>query len=688
MNPCSSRSTAVPDLPVEVPSLDATAAQDGSTPIKPIIPKPGIPPIHFHALRAGCYYISYIPTGIILRPRYYGTMRVEKPTLTSTTASGDLYSYPMLVLQGQPIPQPPAPSSDVPIFPIGRYNSYLRVTSILEGLTLGNSFTLAFERYNFNASTGAWSAPVPLTAVMSWTAAPAGYASDYLTGQVKDASNNVVAILNMGWVSNYLRHVTVEIDTVPGSEAPLNNGAGVDWQTIGDQIGWKIDAYCSSANVVAPSGDSWSDAEMHAGMLAKRDSSNLDSAWRYHILAVKRIDSTPRGIMYDVGGTDSDHVPREGIGIASHWMIPNTSDWGLVKGQRFGAATKPYFRTALHEIGHAMSLYHNTVNNGIMNTTDVIAASGTAANPFPNNILWSHAADDQKRLRHRPDIEVRPGGTAFGTASDNPLSPDDAAVEANGLTLEVRPLLESVPLGAPVRVDIALKNTSDRSVRVPAKLNLKTEFVTGCVTGPTGEARSFSKVVHCVEDHAMTELAPGKTVRGSLTLLRGRDGALFPVASLHEIKVNVSWEVDGAEVTVSGCSTVMITPTTTPSHADAAHKVLATPDTHLVLVLGGDHLKEGIAAVHAALADPTLRPHFAYTEARRVGTRFMNRPANPDAAAELLAEAVVSHKEVEKAADILQGGKSPAVQKAAKALHARGVKVQANEEALKKLNAY
>jgi predicted Zn-dependent protease len=39
---------------------------------------------------------------------------------------------------------------------------------------------------------------------------------------------------------------------------------------------------------------------------------------------------------------------------------------------RFGSATGPYFRTAVHEIGHAMGLYHNTADNGLMSTTDSI----------------------------------------------------------------------------------------------------------------------------------------------------------------------------------------------------------------------------------------------------------------------------------------------------------------------------
>ena len=189
------------------------------------------------------------------------------------------------------------------------------------------------------------------------------------------------------------------------------------------------------------------------------------------------------------------------MGISSHWVIPDTPSWGLVRGQRFGAASAPFFRTAVHELGHAMGLFHNTVDNGFMNTTDVIAASATPTNPFPNNIKWNYADDDLKRLRHYPDIFVRPGGTAFGTASTTtpPISPTDLQVEVPGLELRVTALLSEVPIGAPVRVTLDLVNVGETVQRVPDKLSLKTDFVRGWVRDPSATARSFSPVVRCIE---------------------------------------------------------------------------------------------------------------------------------------------------------------------------------------------
>jgi hypothetical protein len=613
-------------------------------------------------VRCGCYLINYKPNqGFLVS--YDGTLRVECHS-QGRTASGDLYQRPLSIF---PPPAhllpPPNPAAGIPILARHRYRYYLRVTQIVEFFTIGNSFTLGFEMYRFTApNTWTLEPGGPFTAVMTWTPAPVGYPSstDYMVGDVKNGAGTIVGRLTMGWVSKYLRKATVEIDRVSVSEAPLNNGASEDWKSVFDAINWELNLDVSNANVIEPSGVSWSNAEMHQAMLARRDASNLDTEWRYHILAVRNIDVTPRGIMYDNGATDSNNVPREGVGISSHWVIPNTSDWGLVRNMRFGTAAAPYFRTAVHEAGHALGLFHNTVDLGFMNTTDVIAAAGTAGTPFPLNIRWAFATDDQKRLRHYPDPFVRPGGTAFGTASmaTPPITPTDtdAIIEVEELKLNVSPLLAAVPLGAPVRVNLKLVNSASGPLLAPPSLSMKAGSVRGTVTDPSGTQRTFSPLVLCVEDQALQTLEPGKSITNSLTLLRGGQGALFPAAGVYRIRVEVRWEVDGVEYRVTGETNVIVTATVDEAHARAALKVISTPDTLLALVIGGDHLTDGIEAIQAALDNPVLRPHFAYVEAKRLAERFGKRKANLKAAAALITdETVMSPAEAKKASKLIKG---------------------------------
>lgn len=192
----------------------------------------------------------------------------------------------------------------------------------------------------------------------------------------------------MGWVSPYLRRAIVEIDRVSASEVPLDSGAGINWRSIFDQVGWDVTVYESNINVLEPSGESWSDAECHQAMLTWRDSVDLDSQWRYHLLCVRRLDSTSRGIMYDAYGGDSNGVPREGAAMSSHWLFtndpvfPEKYPWGQCAQLRFGQCTRAYFRTAVHEIGHAIMMFHpsSTTGNHIMQVTPQIAAN--AVPPF------------------------------------------------------------------------------------------------------------------------------------------------------------------------------------------------------------------------------------------------------------------------------------------------------------------
>jgi len=390
---------------------------------------------------------------------------------------------------------------------------------------------------------------------------------------------------------------------------------------------------------------------MHSAMLTRRDSTNLDTEWRYHVLAVRQLDSTSRGIMYDAYAGDSNNIPREGVGLSSHWRIPNTNTWGTVRGQRFGAAAAPYFRTAVHELGHALGLYHNTADNGFMNTTGTIAAS---AGTFPSNIQWAFNAADAKRLRHMPDPWVRPGMIPFGSAYNSaPISPTDALDLDGPLSVTVEPLLDAVPIGAPVRVKVTLTNNSDSPIEVPDCVSLKSEHVTGKVINPANSHRSYRSIMRCVEEHDLLVLKPGKSTSEDMTLLRGLEGALFPAPGLHTIEVNIGWEVDGVGLRVGGSTNVMITPPVNESHASAAKIALSEPDLLLTLAIGGDHLAEGNAALDVAMTDDTLAPHFAVIKAKSIGRRFGQRKASPTKAIKALgSDPVFSNSEAERMAEI------------------------------------
>jgi hypothetical protein len=643
-----------PPLPPILPSTNASDHKGSDKPTQ----DGDLSSVPVRGLRSGAWLTTFHLSNSPLIA-FDGTIRVEVHPASAGqyTASGDLYQRP-------PHESEPRPEAGIPAHPFDQYKYYLSITRILEE---GNKVKLEFDRWAYTlpattGSAGTWANEGSFNAVMARIAPPAGYpgAHDYLSGDVKTTPGIVIGSLTMGWVSDLLRKATIEIDSVAGVQLPMNNGLTgdkyFDWKKVFRSVSWDMTVINSQSTIPEPSGDGWTDAELHAGMLRWRDRSDLGTQWRFHLMCVKAIDSTPRGIMYDAYGTDSNKVPREGAAIATSWIID--PGWGRVTGERFGAVPEAYFRASVHEIGHALSLLHNLRNQHFMDTSDQIAAAGQVTPPsFPDNINWSFAVEDAHRLKHWPDIVVRPGGSPFGSSTNVPTMPaSDSEVTLPGIELLVIPTLFEFPLGAPVRLELRLRNSAGNGgspVQVPSNISLRSGFTQGKVKDHTGVSKTFRSIV--VNDGGTyISLNPGGEVAASITLLRGAEGALFASAGLHDVSVEIKWDVPGGFVNIVGTTTVRVTEPKDASHSAAANKLLASPDAHLVLIMGGDHLKDGISAIHAALKDDTLRPHYEFVEAKRVATRFEDRKPDVQAAKELISDSsIVTDSERQKLQSLL-----------------------------------
>jgi hypothetical protein len=460
-------------------------------------------------------------------------------------------------------------------------------------------------------------------------AEPFAVAARRWSGDARDPAGSPAGRLSLDWASPFLRRAVLEVDCEPGATVPRGNGAGVGWADAFKAAGWELVVVEDDPAVPPPPSGTWSDAEVHAAMLANRSRDDLDGEWRYHLLCVRRLASTDRGLMYDAFASDSNNVPREGLALASDWTFPDAEPWGRVRGLRFGDEPRTYFRTAVHELGHAMGLLHNPADDGYMSTTTFIARRA-AAGAFPDNVRWAFAADDALRLAHLPDPCVRPGGLPFvdGATADA----EDAAPPAGaGLELSVAPLAAAFPLGAPVRVEVALAHRGGGEPHlVPRRLGLKGGHVRGRVVGPDGATRRFLPLLRCTDDDGLAPLAPGEERRHGLALLRGPDGALFPAPGDYRVEVELGWAPDERRRRLAAATAVRVEPPPDAETARVAGDLLATPDLLLTVALGGDHLAEGCRALARALADPVLRPHFAAIEARRLagrGTRAARRRA-------------------------------------------------------------
>jgi len=373
-------------------------------------------------LEDGCYFLAY---GNDLDVWYEGTLRVSSRN-GETLASGDLYAVTQAAADDpQPIGLLPPRGPGIPIFPIADYTYYLRVTNIAPA---EGGFDLTFEAYRFCAKvvrkldsglTLRWESDGTFTARMKAAAAPPGYPAPdrFFVGEVP-TNPLQPSQLQMGWVSPSLRKAVIEIDRVPDSKVPQDNYAGTNWQSIFQSFGWEVNVIVSNDDVTKKTSDPlWNKGDADTTMRARRDNANLDTEWRFYILVASKIFAPSEGFGYMY------HPTREALFMTSQHVFPeNEAQWGALRGKRFDT-TVAFFRTAVHEMGHAMSLGHSQKGFGFMRPTETIAAEAPADNPFPANIDWSFAPDDVHRLRHWPDITVRPGGPDR-VAGDMPLPGD------------------------------------------------------------------------------------------------------------------------------------------------------------------------------------------------------------------------------------------------------------------------
>ncbi|MCX7070429.1 MAG: hypothetical protein NTW01_05450 [Gammaproteobacteria bacterium] len=570
-------------------------------------------PLPNEVLPDGCYRLRWLGVGT---ERFEGSLRVHRLANGVPDVSGDLY-------EEDPGALPYQAGDEIPVYARDRYRYYLQFTRVSALPDHESGVELGFIRVQREppkslSGRAVWREDRAFFVNLRRVGDNSSYVGDVFEG------TDYVASLHLVWVSRWLRAATIEIDHEQGSAVPVGNGDRIGWATLGASVDWQF-TRLRPQQVIPARADAapWTDAALHEAMLSWRDrDARLDQEWRYHLLCVGRLKDQERGLMYDVNASDSN-VVREGAAIASNWVFPNTSEWGALGGKFFEEVPEAYFRTAVHEIGHAMGLFHDgSCQRFLMRPTDSLADDGKrSGHLFPANIDWTFDEADRLFLRHAPDPLVRPGGdmppySLTEGDSGKPWLPQH-------LQLSARPLQPEFPLGAPVRVELqlTLSPDSDGPACVPVDLSLVGPHVSGCVCRRDHrDGHSFRSLLMRCDRGELRELTPGASNSASLTLLRGREGALFPEPGDYTICVRLDWQDGDRRQRVWSTTTVTITEHRNQKHLDVAQRVLKEPDTLLALVLGGNHLKAGMAAIEAALKNPVLRPHYAWIEAKRRAT--------------------------------------------------------------------
>jgi hypothetical protein len=650
---------------------------------------------HPGALQQGCYYIRLMLTSLHTpsSSQYEGTLRIQR-TGDKLIASGDLYIndfcktptyYPVLSENSNR-------KNIIPVFPRNQYARYIRVVRIKGNPDSGKDIVLELETFRFDNKSCTWTRGETFNVEVKFSTGLDG--SQYWRGDIQTLSKRVLGHMVAVRVSPYFRQALIEIDRVAASDHPSHND-GSDWQAVFEKAGWNVAIEFSDEDVEEPEDHNWSNAELHKKMLVCRQSVDLDKQWRYHLLAVRELedkrDGVIFGVMYDSPESDINRTPREGVAVASEVIFPDKNIWGKCRGKRFGECKEAYIRTAIHEIGHAMLLYHphNPHENYIMQRTVLVAHNAYNAVPpqqFPDNIEWSFSPQDIHLLCHLPDIAVRPGGVPFGASHRRlPVDVREVVVEADGLELNVSALHEVVPIGAPVRVNFSLVNRSDQEKLVPGSLSMKAGHVSGRIIDPSGTEHTFATIIHYDGDLMPKPLPAGGSIPYSATMLWGMEGPFFPTSGYYRIILELNWRTQGMQMRISGNTGVMVTPPKDEKHARAALKIFSTPETLLALAIGGDHLKKGYDAIHTAINNPVLKPHYNLVEAKRVSQRFFDRKPDLKKAADIVDEkTVMSPREVIRLTKILKSftkeTQKEAIEKMSKLLLTKAKEVGVEDE--------
>ncbi len=440
-------------------------------------------------------------------------------------------------------------------------------------------------------------------------------------------------------ISAYFRAVTLEIDRFQGTTFPpsanTNTGlhpadlpnedltcaevfrrTGVDMTITEDDVLNDADS--------ADAGTNWSEAELHDLMEDRFDLFSNTLQWNCYGVVVPRFgdpayNSGYYGTMFDWGGWQAgDTHLRQGAAVAYDAILGRSS------GTLYDSAAKKdrlFLQTFVHEIGHSFNFPHSwqrsanpdSASESFMNYPWGYTGGAGTESAFWSNFRWQFDDVELIWVRHGDRNDVIFGGRDWIGNNLSIYATPDIERQSAPLTLEAR-AWDVFDFGQPVRVELKLKNVSDKKQKVNGLLQPEDGTVALYVTRPNREIVRYVPPVRRCEAPGEVELAPGESLYETALLSYSAKGALFQEPGEYVVRAYYNAGNDGMIVS-PGCRLRVANPMSRGSE-ELAH-ILFSHEAARFLYFGGTErypavtssLKEAVEKY--AKTDPSVVRHIA-----------------------------------------------------------------------------
>lgn len=583
----------------------------------------------------GCYFFQ-VPSVSGKTYGKAGTMRIEKITSTGEyRVSADVYK----VNNSSDIQR----IQTIPVLPIENYESYWSVIDEIRMDTQGPSITFDIIEYKYNHTDREFE-----WGTEEYLKLKTGFLSKNTTTFDVEYQSGQVLTGTIRKVADFFREATIDIYRVKESiypDTPINKNS---WHDIFDKVGWSVAINDRGIVKVKNPRRDWTEAELHQQMLEIRKSSILNRQWSYFLFCVPLFSGTIQapGVMFDIDEKENEY-PREGAAISSEAKLPAISSF---PGSIISKIPEAYYRTAIHEVLHAMGLQHrdNMSDNNLLEITTNIIRSAPAN--FPNNINFDLSeegeSDDRIYLKHSPDSLVRSGMSRFEALTSNtPLSQSVPVNITKFISLNIKESGLTIPFGAPVRVEFSIDNPGDKEgvMRIPESLSLKSTNMTVEIerNGDKGYVSSLVKRLDS-DNVKLISLQPGESKVGSVTLIHDQTGPIYTQVASYNLTLSLQWSDGEQFYAAKGEASINVVPVKTTSSESRVLNLISRKDLLRGIAIGG---RLQLGTIKKLCGYKILGPYYRYFLIKNYLTPYFNEEPSVNTAMSYIVKGFIASDE-------------------------------------------